>query len=245
MGSLGKPASTAGGGVPVVLGNELPAQGTRRAPIRSLAALIGPRAPRAAGVVLAALLAGCLLLVVLHLANEALGYTFIFDLDRERNLPTWLSTALFALVAGVCGVAASFLRPSHIVAWSVMGALFAFVSLDEQSGVHEHLTARAGGGDGEPLWLLLYVPLGLAGLAAARSAAGDLRRWLGSARVLAVALGCFALAALAEAVGGGIDRDSTLWTAEVIVEEVAELLAASVLLAGLVGALAPRLSGRR
>ncbi|MEE8143707.1 MAG: hypothetical protein V3T77_11445, partial [Planctomycetota bacterium] len=90
----------------------------------------------------AGLLAMALLLAVLHifLSELQVGRVYWFHLDKERNLPTWFSGAIFFLFG--CSAVAAYLverkRNSSAEAcfrlpslWLGVAALGGFMSLDE------------------------------------------------------------------------------------------------------------------
>ncbi len=99
----------------------------------------------------------------------------LFDLDREANVPTWVSAALL-IGAGLQALAVSRGEIPHAIRfrkrWVLLGVLFLLLSLDEAARVHERLgllvVGRPGAETGVLLrngWVVLYgaaiVPLGL------------------------------------------------------------------------------------
>jgi hypothetical protein len=64
------------------------------------------------------------------------------SLSYEGNLPTWYASALLLLCALVLAAVAGAARRAGEAggrAWGVLAAVFAFLSLDEAVGLHEHL----------------------------------------------------------------------------------------------------------
>ncbi|WP_459272244.1 hypothetical protein [Arthrobacter sp. MDT1-65] len=69
------------------------------------------------------------------------GYLFLsdfFNLDREVNIPTWFTAALWLAVAAVAAVFA--LRaPSHRRSWWLFSSVSLVFSIDESTSLHERL----------------------------------------------------------------------------------------------------------
>jgi len=112
--------------------------------------------PRTAAWVLAAII-GCLLAA--HLVGQVakhwlgrdnlLGFVPLFDMDAERSIPTWFSSFELLFAAGLLLFIAWLQRSTgrrFWVHWAGLGALFAFMSLDEMVSIHERwLPVRVGG----------------------------------------------------------------------------------------------------
>ncbi len=195
---------------------------------RGTDAVLGPNSPRSARVALTLLTAAVVLLAGLHGLDKLLElHPFFFDLDREMNLPTWVATAQLAVAAALSFGAARLAEIPASRGWLMLAALLAFVSLDEQVGLHEYLGSQATDSQ-QPVWILLYLPLGAAGLVAAALVSRDVHATLGVRRPMVVVVACFALAGAAELAGGGMARGSLGWNLELIVEEMSELMAVSV-----------------
>jgi hypothetical protein len=115
-------------------------------------------------------------LVFVGAAVEWLDYRFdapfltmldrMFDLDRESNVPTWVSSSLL-LVASLELFAVSRTGLAHVKAyrrrWVLLGVLFVLMSLDESARLHERLGAIVMGTADEstnPLlrngWVVVY-----------------------------------------------------------------------------------------
>lgn len=72
--------------------------------------------------------------------NVMLGFVRVFYVDAEANVPTWLSSAMLLLSAVVLGLIAAVAwerRRPYAWHWTVLALLFAALSLDEASAVHE------------------------------------------------------------------------------------------------------------
>jgi hypothetical protein len=70
-------------------------------------------------------------------ADYMLGFKRLLDLNGERNLPTWFSSAILLTAAALlAGIAADKARP-HRNAWIFLSAVFVFLSLDEEASIHE------------------------------------------------------------------------------------------------------------
>ena len=104
---------------------------------------------RAAGVLAAAsgllLLANVLVIFVrVQLGHpHFLGLNRLFDLNREANIPTLFSTALFLINCGLLFLAGKADRnsanPFVRYSWMMLGLVFLFLALDEGVGLHEML----------------------------------------------------------------------------------------------------------
>ena len=170
------------------------------------------------------------------------------DLNGETNLPSWYSAAQLALIGGVLiAFAASQLRRGARAAWSVMlaGLGFLFLSLDETTSIHEHFgywldhlrhrrdTVFAQTG----FWMLICAPLFLGGLAiigwgAWRFLAG--RRAIVATLVIG-AIVFVAAAAGVESLSNFVDAHGTGARALVLLEEVGEMIGATIMLWGACG----------
>jgi hypothetical protein len=90
------------------------------------------------------LLAGDIALLLAFLATSILGDSVprMFDLDSERNVPTWYaSSKLLAVAALLALVALNAGRRSRLVRLVLLMpvALFVFLSIDEAASIHEML----------------------------------------------------------------------------------------------------------
>jgi len=72
--------------------------------------------------------------------DAPLALVRLFDLNAEANVPTWLSTLLLAC-ASLAMIAVGAAHRAHGVRgaghWTVLGGVFAFLSVDEAAQVHE------------------------------------------------------------------------------------------------------------
>lgn len=196
-------------------------------------------------------------LVLLHYAGWAvrrftepqgflLQLTAWVDLDGERTLPSWTSAALLLLAALVAGDLAH--RPRTVArggrrSWTLLAAVFCYLSLDETISVHEQLNKVSSRllGTGGVLrygWYVIALPVALA-------FALVMLKWLLTlprrTSLLVVAAGvCFVTGAVGfEVVGnalisGGRTADSFLVTTAAALEEAGEMFGASLFLCTLV-----------
>jgi len=91
---------------------------------------------------LALLTANCAMLVMKGLGFELWGMVRLFDLDEEKNLPTFFSTALAIIASGLL-LAISLIRKQMRRSWKLwasLSGLFLLVAMDEFIGVHEQLS---------------------------------------------------------------------------------------------------------
>lgn len=101
----------------------------------------------AAGIVVLAL-AGAAVIVSVDLrlvypGDETFGA--LFALNGEMNVPTWYSSMLLLVAAGLLVVIAGFTRLESRLAfrrWASLAVIFAFLSLDEVASIHERYLAR-------------------------------------------------------------------------------------------------------
>ena len=111
--------------------------------------------------------------------DHLLGLTPLFDLNRENNIPTWYSGIVFFMAAAALAVvAAAKHQSSGLFArhWTLLAAIFLYLSLDELTRIHENWGP------------LLEQPLGH--LRGATVMGGALRNlWVIPALLLAVAVG--------------------------------------------------------
>ncbi|HYG32401.1 MAG TPA: hypothetical protein VD810_05365 [Methylophilaceae bacterium] len=92
---------------------------------------------------LALLTLNCTVLVVKGMGFELWGMVRLFDLDEEKNLPTFFSTALAIIASGLL-LAITLIRRQMERSWKLwasLSALFLLVAMDEFIGVHEQLSA--------------------------------------------------------------------------------------------------------
>ena len=168
-----------------------------------------------------------------------------FDLNGETNLPSWYSAAQLALIGALLIIfATSEIRRGRRAAWSMMlgGLGFLFLSLDETTSIHEHFgywldhlrnrhdTAFAQTG----FWMLICAPLFLGGLALIGWGA---RRYLLGRRSIVVTLVIGAIVFVAAAAGveslsNFVEPHGIGARALVLLEEVGEMLGATVMLWG-------------
>ena len=114
------------------------------------------------------------LLVYLRFEHDvayAYGLVPLFDLSREANVPTWLSSALLLLCSVALTVVGIRLRAAGVAGarwWLVLATVFCLASLDETANLHELLSRQARRefqpGFGQ-LWVLVLGPPALAFMA--------------------------------------------------------------------------------
>jgi hypothetical protein len=125
--------------------------------------------------------------------DEIFGLVGLFDLDGERNLPSFFSGCLFLLNALLFVlVARAAPGGTSRTSWLALAGLFLFLSFDELFGVHERLTtpvreALHTSGFLYYSWVLIYVPavalLACGLIPVWRRLHGPARSWLGRAAV--------------------------------------------------------------
>ncbi len=162
----------------------------------------------------------------------------MFDLNRERNVPTWVSTLLLA--AGSITAAWTWTRRRggrDRIYWLGLAAVFAVMSLDEASELHERLNHRIRPFlDGDAGGLLHYPWVLAAGAAAITLAAvysGFLLRLpravagrivLAGALFILGAVGCELFEGVIDSRGGPTTPAlMTAFTALIVVEECLEM----------------------
>lgn len=101
--------------------------------------------------------------VLLLGADPQAFWVELFDLDHERNLPTLFSSLLLLGCAGLLTLVGGHHRreakPSAM--WWALGAIFAFLAVDETAGLHEALVPALRRGLHtygllRPAWVLVY-----------------------------------------------------------------------------------------
>jgi hypothetical protein len=68
----------------------------------------------------------------------------LFDLDREANVPTWFSSGILLIAAGLLAAIGSgerAVRPAYTRHWLVLAAIFLLLSLDEAASFHEQFSS--------------------------------------------------------------------------------------------------------
>lgn len=96
--------------------------------------------------------------------DHVFGLVRLFDLDRERNIPSFFSGCLFLLNALLMGLVAKIVpRSASRTIWLFFAGLFVFLAFDELFGVHERLTrpvrqALHTSGLLYYAWVLVYIP---------------------------------------------------------------------------------------
>ncbi|QSA98587.1 hypothetical protein [Methylococcus sp. EFPC2] len=121
-----------------------------------------------------ALTATAFLLVLLNLAGLAAkfhwnvapdhGWVALFDLDRERNVPSVFSTGLILYCAALLALMGRGTPGKNRLAWLGLACIFAFLALDELVSLHERLIepVRAGLHASGIFYFAWLIPYGLA-----------------------------------------------------------------------------------
>jgi len=180
----------------------------------------------------------------------------LFDVNSETTVPTWYSASLLLVVAAVCGLLAVLARAGGEQGWHrwlVVSGVFAAMSLDETSAVHERLgNALAAdldvGGAGllwHP-WVVVGAPLAAGVVAVVVWAMAGLPPPLrqgvlgGLALYLIGALGLESVGGLVlDEVGDGLAYAAVTWA-----EEAVEMAGTVVVCCSLLGAVDVRAEGR-
>lgn len=71
----------------------------------------------------------------------------LFDLNGENNIPTWFTSMVWAMAAGLAMIASrrQFSRDAVMRwSWALLGCVFLLLSLDEVGSLHERLLGLAG-----------------------------------------------------------------------------------------------------
>lgn len=182
--------------------------------------------------------------IVLHVLNRVTGLDKrLFDLDREQNLPTWVSSIQFFGVALCAALLSSWAMGRQRLAWRVFAGIFLFLSLDELALLHEELVdrvSRSPSGDAA-FWPLFYVPLGVGVLLASAVVLGEVRRFGGSVTLVCIGLTLLGGALVLDAVATEIVDQPLLFEPELVLEEGFELLGTAVLIGVLLAVLLNRL----
>ena len=131
--------------------------------------------PAAIRALMAALFACVALFAGLNLSPLMDYHTprWLFDLNREGNVPAWFSSTLLLLLALSSAASAWLARvragsPSEVRAWTAVGVLFVGLSLDETASLHETLGIQFAkhvgefeGVRGPYMWVVVLAPIGL------------------------------------------------------------------------------------
>ncbi|MDI1463548.1 hypothetical protein QEZ54_21430 [Catellatospora sp. KI3] len=95
-------------------------------------------------------------------------FTMFFNVDKEKNLPTWFSSAVLMLAACVLwqiGTEARTAGRRYVRHWRALSLVFAVLSLDEVAQAHE-VASRSGvlelGSASYLSWMVFVAPLVLA-----------------------------------------------------------------------------------
>ena len=163
----------------------------------------------------------------------------LFDLDAERNIPTWWASAKLAVIGLTLGLMLPAMRAMRRREWvviAVAAAAFGFMSLDEFASLHEELGRRTRT-DLLPTtgaWPFVYGGMGLAG--AAWLALAGRRLWArdpGAAAGLIGGLVCLiASAAVLDLANNVLEPGHAALEGMMVIEEMGEQFAVSAILYG-------------
>ncbi len=191
-------------------------------------------------------------LLDLFYSDMKLSGVYWFNLDKERNIPTWYSGALFTLFGMAC-LLAYFVetgldrkyRPAFPALWLGVGLVGFLLSLDEITILHENLfwaeirnTSEKMGGPWIYItqWQLVFAPVII--LLVSAMALFFTQRFLTSKRSALWAfagLGFWVLALLLEGVRGAAKfSDYSVYRLEVLLEEEFEMAGAICLLSSII-----------
>lgn len=123
------------------------------------------------------LIGSALLLAILHLMlvqaslanpdHAMSAYTKLFDLDSEKNVPTFYNSFLL-LLAAILAIWLAFKLKVRRAAWLVLAASFVILSIDEAYMIHERLSEpirdKLTITDGSPFfhaWVVVAIPAAL------------------------------------------------------------------------------------
>jgi len=208
--------------------------------------------------VLIALLAIDILLVAIYgltlLPGTPPFLAWLFDLDRERTLPTAFSALQLFLIGVVFLYSSRWPQQSRIAvpgALIVVGLGFVFLSLDEALAIHERISRTLKPIEWVPMfkgrhgaWIPLYLGAIGALLVAGRRTVGAMFRvyrrqsWIMVAGALVFCFGAVALEILSYQYLRGVDY-SPLYKLQVATEELFEMVGASLILYGALGCACP------
>jgi hypothetical protein len=183
---------------------------------------------RPALLVLWGLLIVDLLILIMELANRASGLFLPFILlEAEGNLPGWLTATQFAVAGILAGGLAWMTAARTRMAWVVLAAAFAFLSLTDGTDLHNRISDYVG----KVGLVALLLPFGLLTLIALVRVAGDIRRRVPHALALLIAgLACVAASLIVDGLIVDLTQPgSVLFGVALIVEEILELVAATLL----------------
>jgi hypothetical protein len=182
---------------------------------------------RASPVTFAILCAGVALqavLVVGHGVNkELLGDANFLALDKDNNLPSWITTALFVVAGLACGLLA-WLRPRERIPLAFLAVVALLLSLEQMAQIHGELEA-----DLDEVMTLVIQPLLALGLVVVVALAARGLPTL-SKVLLWAAIACIAVSQLSSMVNSELDPPYALLIFFQTVEEVGEMLTAILLI---------------
>lgn len=178
------------------------------------------------------------ILLTLGYAGNVAGVngTRQFNMDGELNLPSWWSSVILVVTAGVCvglwQTTARLGRPS--VQWLVIAIGFLGLSAEEVASIHEDVGNAVGGGtDGVSVWPLVYLPLVVGGAWMLVRAVRDLPRLL--ALIALAGLFCYIGVLAVEVLALGYESSATI-----ALEENLEMLGTGLMFCALAAELSAR-----
>lgn len=93
------------------------------------------------------------------------GKMQLFELDSDQNIPTWYSSSMLLICAGLlAAIAAASRRNVYRIQWTGLSFIFLYLSADEAASIHEKVSSEIGGlipisGFSDYAWIFLYAPL--------------------------------------------------------------------------------------
>jgi len=186
-----------------------------------------------------------LFLTLAHLLGFALElYTgrtyglFLFDLDRERSIPTFFATIILLLSTVLLGIiAVGYRQKNHpYFYWAGLSLVFLFLTLDEAAAIHENLISpvRSALNTSGVLYYAWVIPYGLLLLVLAAVYARFVWQLPPKTRLLfVVGGGVFVAGALGLELAGGYYAD--IWGTEsasysllIMFEELLEMIGITI-----------------
>jgi hypothetical protein len=153
---------------------------------------------------------------------------YVFDMNAEANLVSWLSSALLLAIAGSSAYAAASAGRDR-VGWIAISALFVLLSADETARLHEQVgrlaarVVKVSWLPGSYVWVIVLGPI-------AAVAAGWMLVWMRRAigriafRMAIAAVVAWVLVLVPEAIAPSLGPESRLFVLEESLEFAGEIL---------------------
>ncbi|MGB3681953.1 MAG: hypothetical protein WA990_05650 [Rubrobacteraceae bacterium] len=93
------------------------------------------------------------------------GKLQLFELDSDQNIPTWYSSSMLLICAGLLAIiAAAARRNIYRIQWIGLSLIFLYLSADEAASIHEKMSPAVErlipiSGFSDYAWIFLYAPL--------------------------------------------------------------------------------------